>query len=317
MSSKLEVPGKKETPFSNRGSRKEEMKEKVKTLVEDLADLTEEAQNTDEFQKWLEVQSKFHQYSYHNTMLIMVQYPEATKVAGFKKWKEEFDRYVKQGETAIWIWAPLTRKKCPECGTPKKYHEKSGCDRFDDEEKDERDWVEGLAGFKPVPVFDISQTEGKPLPEIDADPSGGNPKILDAVKEAAEPLEIDLEVSEPENWNRNCKGFARFQEAKVEYREPSPTIRTILHEYGHITAGHTTDGPLPSTHSKSRKEVEGEAIAYIVGRNLGLDMDNCSFYLAAYDGDSEMLKDSLNTITGAAEEILNAIDTEHPSTAQS
>jgi len=114
-----------------------------------------------EFQEWLDVQSRFHDYSYRNTLLIKRQCPEATRVAGYRTWQEEFDRHVTEGESAIWIWAPIITNQCPECENSPSYHKSSDCEY--DETPEE--WSEGLVGFKPAPVFDISQTEGEPLPD--------------------------------------------------------------------------------------------------------------------------------------------------------
>jgi hypothetical protein len=114
--------------------------------------------------EWLEVQSHFHDYSYRNTLLIKQQGPKATKVAGYRTWQEEFDLHVREGESTIWIWAPIITKQCPECENSPSHHEDSNCD-YDETPPEESS--EGLVGFTPAPVFDISQTEGEPLPELD------------------------------------------------------------------------------------------------------------------------------------------------------
>jgi len=109
--------------FDDSDTRADEMREQLDAWVEDLADLTDEAKASDQFQQWLDVQSKFHDYSARNTLLIKLQCPEATKVAGYQTWKDEFDRQVQAGEEAIWIWAPIITNKCPECGNSPSYHE--------------------------------------------------------------------------------------------------------------------------------------------------------------------------------------------------
>ncbi len=86
-------------------------------------------------------------------MLIKLQYPEATKVAGYNTWRNEFDRHVQEGEQAIWIWAPIITKQCPECENAPSYHEDSDC-AYDETPPEE--WSKGLVGFKPTAVFDIS-----------------------------------------------------------------------------------------------------------------------------------------------------------------
>jgi hypothetical protein len=86
---------------------------------------------------------------------------KATKVAGYHTWQSEFDRHVKEGESAIWIWAPIITKRCPKCESSPQYLEKSDCEY---EETPPEEWSKGLVGFKPTSVFDISQTEGEPCP---------------------------------------------------------------------------------------------------------------------------------------------------------
>jgi len=107
---------------------------------------------SEEFQEWLDVQSRFHNYSHRNTLLIKLQYPEATKVTGYKR-GETTSIGVQEGEQAIWIWAPIITKRCPECENSPSYHEKVGCE-YNETSPDE--WSKGLVGFKPAPVFDVS-----------------------------------------------------------------------------------------------------------------------------------------------------------------
>jgi len=124
---------------------------------------------SEEFQEWLDVQSHFHDYSHRNSLLIKLQCSEATKVAGYRTWQEEFDRHVREGEQAIWIWAPIIAKQCPDCGNSPSYHENSDCE-YDETPPEE--WSKGLVGFKPTAVFDVSQTEGEPLPDLDTEAVG-------------------------------------------------------------------------------------------------------------------------------------------------
>ncbi|GAB7020852.1 hypothetical protein JCM18750_37140 [Halostagnicola bangensis] len=97
----------------------------MEAWAEDLIEQVDKAASSDQFQEWLNVQSHFHDYSYRNTLLITRQCPEATRVAGYRTWQTEFDRHVKEGESAIWIWAPIIAKQCPECENSPSYHERS------------------------------------------------------------------------------------------------------------------------------------------------------------------------------------------------
>ncbi len=90
--------------FEETDTRTGEMHSTIEAWIDELAGDVDAAQASDEFQEWLDVQSRFHDYSHRNTLLIKLQCPEATKVAGFNTWRNEFDRYVQEGEQAIWIW---------------------------------------------------------------------------------------------------------------------------------------------------------------------------------------------------------------------
>lgn len=304
--------------FSDSDDRYENMKEQVEDFVDSLAELTDEARRSERFKEWLEVQSKFHDYSFNNTLLIMAQKPDASKVAGYRKWQREFDRHVKQGESAIWIWAPVTAKKCPGCGRSKKYHDEEGCRLLDEGEEDsdmseeDIDWIEGIVGFRPVPVFDISQTEGEPLPDLETAAKEGERdgrELLERLQKAAEELDIDLSVKAPEEYDHRGNGWARDRKAVALERTAAATASTVIHEFGHIMAGHTERSTLvEGRHDRSRKEIEAESIAYVVGRKFGLDVENSKFYLAAWEGDSEKIEESLSTITRASKRIIETIE---------
>ena len=118
--------------FEQTDTRSDEMNSTIEQWIDDLVAGVDDAQASAEFQEWLDVQSRFHDYSYRNTLLIKRQYPEATRVAGYRTWQEEFDRHVKEGESAIWIWAPIITKQCPECENSPSYHEDSDCPRIID-----------------------------------------------------------------------------------------------------------------------------------------------------------------------------------------
>ena len=129
--------------FDGSETRHDEMHSTIDEWLDDLATITDEAQASQQLQAWLDVQSRFHDYSRRSTLLIRLQRPEATRVAGYDAWQSEFDRHVQEGEQAIWIRAPIITTRCPE-------------------------WV----GFKPTAVFDVSQTEGEPLPESETEATG-------------------------------------------------------------------------------------------------------------------------------------------------
>ena len=129
--------------FEETDTRSDEMNSTIEQWIDDLVAGVDDAQASAEFQEWLDVQSRFHDYSYRNTLLIKQQCPEATRVAGYRTWQEEFDRHVKEGESAIWIWASIITKQCPECENSPSYHEDSDCE-YDETPPEE--WSEGLVG---------------------------------------------------------------------------------------------------------------------------------------------------------------------------
>ena len=298
--------------FDDSDTRADEMREQLEAWVEDLADLTDEAQASEQFQQWLDVQSKFHDYSARNTLLIKMQCPEATKVAGYQTWKDEFDRQVQQGEEAIWIWAPIITDKCPECGNSPSYHERADCE-YDETEPEE--WSRGLVGFRPTSVFDISQTEGESLPELETEAYGESGGLVEALLAATDDLGVDASIVPPEEWTH---GSAR---GVCEHRSPTtmnPVVEsidrenradlasTLVHEFAHALLHFECDDDT----ERSCREVEAEAVAYIVSRHFGLDADNAAFYLAAWDGEApETVRNRLDRISKTAAEIIEAVET--------
>ncbi|MEF8874755.1 MAG: ArdC-like ssDNA-binding domain-containing protein, partial [Candidatus Thermoplasmatota archaeon] len=256
--------------FSDNEERYSEMKAEVESSIEELLELTEEAKRSEKFKEWLDVQSKFHNYSYRNSWLIKLQCPEASKVAGYRQWQEKFDRHVKEGESAIWIWAPLQGKICPECGTAEYKHDSTDCEHFEEEDVDEDDWDRGIVGFKPVPVFDVSQTEGEELPELDTSAQGEINGLLKKVKKLAEEKGIDVEIVDESEWERKSDGFARDGKVTVKEQDKVATTSVLIHELSHVQAGHTSDAGFSSKHDRKKEELEAESIAYIVGEKFGL-----------------------------------------------
>nr|WP_245707852.1 DUF955 domain-containing protein [Haloarchaeobius iranensis] len=289
------------------------MHESLEKWVEQFAELSDEARASAELQEWLDVQSQFHDYSYRNTLLIKRQYPEATKVAGYNAWRNEFDRHVQEDESAIWIWAPIITTKCPECGNSPSYHENTDCE-YDDTPPE--DWDEGLVGFKPVPVFDVSQTEGEPLPELDttAHGDGSEDEILNALLEAAPELGVRVNLVSPEDWTHGdaagvCTERSTYDcSLLVEVKDvdnDAQVASVLAHEYAHALLHFDVDDP----GERKKREVEAESTAYVVSQYFGLDASNSAFYVAAWDGDpAETIQKRLQRIVDTAQEIIEAIE---------
>ncbi|WP_123538161.1 M78 family metallopeptidase domain-containing protein [Halosimplex salinum] len=297
--------------FDEADTRDAEMHSAIDEWIDDLVTAVDEAQSSDEFQEWLDVQSRFHDYSYRNTLLIKRQCPEATKVAGYRTWQEEFDRHVKEGESAIWIWAPIITTRCPECENAPSYHEQIGCE-YDETTPEE--WSEGLVGFKPAPVFDVSQTEGEPLPELDTAAKGDAGDLVGQLFDIADEVGVLVRVVPDEIWGHgNADGVCEWPDGRdgqpvVEIRdrpERAAVAGTLIHEYAHACLH---SGDLDRT-ERAKREIEAEAVAYIVGRYCGLDMSGSAFYLAAWEpDDADIVRDRLQRISQTATEFVELLD---------
>lgn len=296
--------------FDEVDDRTEAMHRAIEDWLSELTELVDEARATEAFRTWLDVQRRFNDYSVRNTLLIAQQCPEATKVAGYRAWQEEFARNVKEGERAIWVWAPIVARRCPTCGNSKRYHERNGCE---DDAVAPGEWSKGLVGFKPVPVFDVSQTEGEPLPELDTVASGEAPGLVDALLEAADDFALDVRIVPKSEWTHGaargiCQtGGGDLNRPRVEVinRENEADLATTLvHEYAHaeLHVG-VEDGD-----ERAKREVEAEAVAYVVGRHFGLDTSNSAFYLAAWaDDEVDVLEERLGRISSTSERLIGVI----------
>lgn len=297
--------------FGESDSRADDMRERLDSWVEDLADLTDEALASDQFQEWLDVQIKFHDYSHRNTLLIKLQCPEATKVAGYWTWQNEFDRHVQEGESAIWIWAPIITNRCPKCENAPSYHDKTDCDY---DETDPENWPEGLVGFKSTSVFDVSQTEGEPLPELDGEAHGDPDGLVKALIDAGDDLGFEVDIVAPDQWEHGSKkGICKRRSPvtmhpiiEVRDRDNSADLaRTLIHEIAHAILHFEPE----EDEEEAKIEVEAEAVAYTVCRHFGLDAANSRFYLAAWDGDApETVHDRLSRISNTAQKVIEVVN---------
>ena len=296
--------------FEETDTRHDEMHSTIEAWNDELVDDVDEAQASEEFQEWLNVQSRVHDDSPRNTLLIKLQCPEATKVAGYNTWRNEFDRYVQEGEQAIWIWAPIIAKQCPECENSPSYHEDSECE-YDETPPEE--WSKGLVGFKPTAVFDVSQTDGEPLPELETEATGDAEDLVPTLTDAASDLGVTVRIVEADDWEHgNAMGICESRSlhdlqpvVKAKARENQADLAvTLIHEYAHALLHFDIDDDT----ERAKREVEAEAVAYIVGRFLGLDTSGSAFYLAAWENDdAEVIQDRLGRISSTAQEIIGTV----------
>lgn len=296
--------------FEETDTRNDEMHSTIEAWIDDLVTDVDEAKASVEFQEWLDVQSQFHDYSHRNTLLIKLQCPEATTVAGYNTWRNEFDRHVQEGEQAIWIWAPIITKQCPECENSPSYHEQSDCE-YDETPPDE--WSKGLVGFKPTAVFDVSQTEGEPLPELETEATGDADDLVPALLDAAAALDVDVRVVDAAEWDQGdamgvCKHRAHENQPVIEAKarpNQADLAVTLIHEYAHALLHVDVDDDT----ERAKREVEAEAVAYIVGRYCGLDTSGSAFYLAAWqDDDTAGIQERLGRISSTAQEIISTVE---------
>ncbi|WP_306061849.1 ArdC-like ssDNA-binding domain-containing protein [Natronococcus wangiae] len=309
----MSVTTERPASFTETETRSDEMNETIENWVDDLVDLVDEAAASEEFKAWLDVQSHFHDYSYRNTLLIKHQYPHATRVAGYNTWRNEFDRHVREGESAIWIWAPIITKQCPECGNSPSYHENSSCE-YDETPPEE--WSKGLVGFKPTAVFDISQTEGEPLPALETEATGDADNLVPALLESAEQLDVDAQIVSSEEWRYGkAKGVCKQRcpitmQPRIEVMDrdnQADLARTLIHEYAHALLHFDIE----DRDERAKREVEAEAVAYIVGRYFELGMSGSAFYLAAWSSDdAEAITDRLGRISHTVRELIDTLERE-------
>lgn len=268
--------------------------EKVKQAAEMLEKGVAEIIDSGRLTEWLDVMSRFHRYSARNTILIWIQNPEATHVAGYKAWKQKFNRQVRKGEKAISILAPIKHKSVIR-----------ETDKLTGEVTDhEHIWL----SFKTVPVFDISQTDGDELPTITTDLAGnveGFGELCEKVESATTATVVyGCEFADPE-----CHGSYNRLENAIRIAEgmsEAQTFKTLVHEIAHSLL-HCQDNEHRND-SKELREVQAEGVAYIVCHALGIDAGDYSFgYIAGWGEDTKAILNELSTIQQTASAILDKV----------
>ena len=288
--------------------------DKLKEITDRLEQGIKELFDSDRYKEYLRVMSKFHNYSFNNTQLIAMQKPDASLVAGFTAWKNNFQRNVIKGEKGIKIIAPSpfkvkqqTEKIDPH--TRKPVMGKDGKPVMEEKEVT-------IPAYKVVSVFDVSQTEGKELPDIAVDELTGD---VDRYKD----FFIALEKTSPvpigfEKITGGAHGYYHLEDKRIAIDEGMSelqTLKTAIHEIAHAKL-HDIDLNAPKDEQQPRvdrrtREVEAESVAYTVCQHYGLDTSDYSFgYVAGWSSGRELaeLKGSLETIRSTAAEIINSID---------
>ena len=286
------------------------LKEITDRLEQGITDLF----NSERYKEYLSVMSKFHNYSFNNTLLIAMQKPDASLVAGFSAWKNNFERNVMKGEKGIKIIAPapFKVKKEVEKIDPQTQQPVIGKDGKPVKETQEVT----IPAYKVVSVFDVSQTEGKELPDIAVDTLTGDVeqyKDFFAALEKTSPVPISFEKIEG-----SANGYYHLEEKRIAIDDGMSelqTLKTAIHEIAHAKL-HDIDLNAPKEERQNvpdrrTREVQAESVAYTVCQHYGLDTSDYSFgYVAGWSSGRELaeLKSSLETIRAAADEIITSID---------
>lgn len=277
----------------------------LKKLDQGLTELFE----SENYKNYLDTMSKFHNYSFNNTLLIALQNPGATHVASYTDWKNKFHRQVMKGEKAIRIIAPAPYKK---------EIEKEVKNGLTGEIKKEKTEIV-IPAYKTVSVFDISQTEGNELPVIGVDELKGDVGNYEELKDILKNLSpVDILY---EDIPSDAKGFYDITEKRIVIKkemEQMQEIKTLVHEIAHALL-HDKDGSLvdnvtqDTEWNRRTKEVQAESVAYTVCQHLGIDTSEYSFgYIAGWSSGREKkeLKNSMETIRKTVNHLIGGIEKE-------
>ena len=288
--------------------------EKLKEITDRLEQGIAELFDSERYKEYLKVMSKFHNYSFRNTVLIAMQKPDASLVAGFSAWKNNFGRNVMKGQKGIKIIAPSPFKIRQEVEKIDPHTQKPIIGKDGKPVTEEKEVK--IPAYKVVSVFDVSQTEGKELPDIAVDELTGDVdryKDFFAALEKTSPVPIAFE-----NIEGGSHGYYHLEDKRIAINEGMSelqTLKTAIHEIAHaklhdIDLNAPKDEQQPHVDRRTR-EVEAESVAYTVCQHYGLDTSDYSFgYVAGWSSGRELseLKSSLETIRSAAAEIINSID---------
>jgi hypothetical protein len=255
-----------------------DLKSKITDHIQELAQATDAARVSEEMLLYLDTYAKFYQYSAFNVWLIMMAKPDASFVAGFKKW-QTMGRYIRRGEHGIPILAPIFVKVTNEKG-----------------EEEQR-----LAGFKTVFVFDVSQTDGEPLPEP---PNWKSPQkngeLVDKLTKLANNKGIQIQVKQ---LGHDIQGVSLGGKIVID---PEAGTKTLIHEIAHELLHHETN----ASPDRTIRELEAESVAYVVGKHFGLDGLSSPNYNALHGATAEMILDHLERILMIAADIIQTLQVE-------
>lgn len=259
--------------------------------------------DSDNYKTYLETMGKFPTYSLNNSMLLYIQNPKVQHVASFKKWQTDFDRSVMKGEKALWIFAPYEYKLKDDKGQVK---------------VDENGEIEKGVGFRLVPVFDVSQTQGKELPRpiYDLTNEGKDfdyENLYRSLKSVSEEKDVPIYF---QNIPNGANGFYDRENNVIAIKRgmsKAQTIKTLIHEMAHSDLHNQTAlAEAGENLTRSTKELQAESVAFVVSSHYGLDTSEYSFgYLASWSSDKESLADleaQLGIVQKEASTLIKQVD---------
>jgi len=288
----------------NSADRMKEITDKLETGIMDLFE-------SDRFQAYLDTMARFHNYSFNNTILIAMQGGQL--VAGYNKWRDEFHRNVKKGEKGIKIFAPAPYKVKKE--VPKRDEQGQPVKDKDGNTVTEQKEIQ-VPAFKIVSVFDVSQTEGEPLPSLGVEELAGDvERYQDFFKALEQTSPVPMAF---EDIPGGSHGYYHLTEKRIAIQENMSelqTLKTAIHEIAHAKL-HAIDPEAPAAEQQNRpdsrtREVQAESVAYTVCQHYGLDTSDYSFgYVAGWSSGKDLkeLRASLETIRATAHELITTID---------
>lgn len=300
-------------------AEKQSNKDRIKEITAGIEQGIKELFESDRYQKYLTTMSRFHKYSLNNVMLIHSQRPDATLVAGFNKWKNSFGRHVKKGEKGIQILAPTPYKIKVE---KEKLDPDTKLPMIDENGNPVTEEKEvSIPMFKVVSVFDVSQTEGKPLPALAYSLSGAVEHYEEFMEALRRTSTVPIKV---EHTEKNVDGFFDLTDQSITIQAGMSEVQTVcaviheiahsrLHNYDHMTEL-AEDGETllaPAEKDRHTEEVEAESISYAVCQYFGIETSENSFgYIASWSQGKELkeLRASLETINRTSSELISGIE---------
>ena len=272
---------------------------KIDEVLKRLKDGVDGIQQSDNFRKFLLTMSKFHDYSIGNLILIMLQKPDATRVAGFNTWKD-LGRWVKKGEKGIAILAP--------CLPPKDTRIKPPAEIESESEEEDKETEEGIRPlyFKVVYVFDVGQTEGKPLPEFEVPALTGeaNETLFDQIMQLTRTQGLEVSFESRPQQDPDIKGIYFGKTIWVRPEEPrAQQLKTLIHEVAHYYSEGVFRIP------RADAETVAESVAFTIGAHFGFDSGTRSFpYVALWSKDKKVLEQNLAAIRKVSAKIIDALE---------